>query len=226
MSLESIQNYCAKENFSGNTHIQCVPIQWVESFPDFAKDGHNFSTQITLKAGKVWLLFPCAHDSIDFDEKENPTSQGNLTYPVIKGFVPNDTPSISSVLNSAKSNEWIVILYYKTGEAKVIGSLDVPARFKSSFANKGSLNSGKGYNIEFFSVSPAKSFFVQELPDPNNVGCAPVIITNSSNSYTEIVPSGGSLTLPDNTFNIIVNGTLQQSLTIPDQEDATINITA
>ena len=173
MSLESIQSYCQKENFAGNTHIQCVPIQWVDNFPDFAKDGHNFSNQITLKPGKVWLLFPCAADTIDFKEDERSGAHGSVITPTITGFVPNDTPQIASVLNSAKANQWIVILYYKTGEAKVIGSLDIPARFSSSFNNRGSLNSGKGYDIEFYSQSSAKSFFVDEIPDPNIVGCFP-----------------------------------------------------
>jgi len=51
-------------------------------------------------------------------------------------------------------------------------------------------------------------------------------VTNSTGSYNENVPSGGSLTLPDITFVVNVNGTLNQTVTLPSQENNTININA
>ena len=51
-------------------------------------------------------------------------------------------------------------------------------------------------------------------------------VTNSTGSYNESVPSGGSLELPDITFVVNVNGTLNQTLTLPSQENNTINITS
>lgn len=208
MSLQSIQSYCGKKNFAGNTHIQCVPIQWIDAFPDFAKDGHNISEQITLKAGKNWLVFPCVPDTLDFRERERSGNHGSEITPTISGFLPGDTPSIASVLNSAKANQWIVILYYKTGEAKLVGSPDYPARFGSSFNNRGELNSGKGYEIEFYSQSAVKSFFVEETPDPFATVCQPVTIQNaqSSPSYSHIIASGDTFVLPKEDIN--VNGVL------------------
>jgi len=208
MSLESIQNYCFKENFSGNTHIKCVPVDWVKDYPEFAKDGHNFSNSINLKLGRNWLLFPCAYDTIDFKERERSSSHGVRNEPSISGFLPNDTPDIASVLNSSKASEWIVILFYKTGEAKVVGSLDFPARFSSNFNNKGSLKSGKGYDIEFLSASPVKSFFTGEIPEEMEDVCLPVTVENATTapSYSEIINSGSTLILPKE--NILVNGVL------------------
>ena len=56
--------------------------------------------------------------------------------------------------------------------------------------------------------------------------CTPATVTNSTGTYTESVPSGGSLELPDINFVVNVNGTLNQTVTLPSQENNTINITA
>lgn len=222
MSLQSIQNYCHQENFAGNTHIECVPIDWIENYPEFTKDGHNFSTSIDLKFGKEWLLFPCVPETLDFQERERIGSHGVSDTPTISGFLPGDTPKIAEVLNSAFANQWVVILYYKTGEAKVIGSPDYPARFLSSLNNRGNLNSGKGYDIEFFSEGNFKSFFLEgNLPVPSGP-CAPASVANAVNSptYTDTVASGSVLYLPKE--QITVNGDLL--VTKNSVEDYNVNV--
>jgi len=206
MSLQSIQNYCHQENFAGNTHIECVPIEWILSYPEFSKDGHNFSEAIELIPSKEWLLFPCVPESLDFQDRERSSSHGIIDTPTISGFLPGDTPMISSVLNTSKATQWVVILYYATGEAKVIGSPDYPARFSSSLNNRGNLNSGKGFDIEFYSEGDFKSFFLNETPSQSTNTCLPAIIYNDSISptYTQSIASGGNLYLPKE--NITVNG--------------------
>lgn len=188
MKLKDIQPYCSRENFAGNTHIKCVPIEWIEEFPEFLDFGHNYVDEIKLKSGRDWLTFPCAIDSIDFEDKERVTSQGTITTGTINGFIPGDTPDIAMVLNDSKAYEWVVVLHYKTGEMKVLGSLDYPARFTSSLSNRGALNNGKGYNFEFWSSSGVKSCFYLK---PKEVKPLPFFYINADLilSYRQINPN-------------------------------------
>lgn len=54
---------------------------------------------------------------------------------------------------------------------------------------------------------------------------SPVTVHNSDDSFSQTVACGGDLELDDVTFIINVNGVLNQTLTIPSQVDATLNIT-
>jgi hypothetical protein len=52
-----------------------------------------------------------------------------------------------------------------------------------------------------------------------------VIVRNSDNSYSVNVNCGTTFTLPDDTYNIFVNGVLNNNFTYPSIKDLTINIT-
>ena len=189
MSLQSIQSYCGQINFAGNTHIKCVPVEWVEDYPEFVSEEHNYQNAITLKAGKQWLVVPCAVDSIDFKEDENESAQGKLMLSSISGFIPQDTPQVTSVTNSMRAKNWVVVIQYKTGEAKTIGTPITPARFTSSFKNDGKLSGSKGYAIKFTSASSIKSFFVEAPAMPINPNCQDAEI-EINGQFTVLAPSG------------------------------------
>ena len=56
---------------------------------------------------------------------------------------------------------------------------------------------------------------------PSN--CLDAFVQNSDGSYSEFVPSGGTLILPDTTYNFIVNG-VTTSVTVPSLTSETFNI--
>jgi hypothetical protein len=53
--------------------------------------------------------------------------------------------------------------------------------------------------------------------------CPSAFVQNSDGSYSEFVPSGSTLILPDTTYNFIVNG-VTTSVTVPSLTDETFNI--
>lgn len=55
--------------------------------------------------------------------------------------------------------------------------------------------------------------------------CADATIENSDASYTNTVASGGTLVLADTTYNVYVNGVLDQTVSVPTLKNETINIT-
>jgi hypothetical protein len=56
--------------------------------------------------------------------------------------------------------------------------------------------------------------------------CEDATVENSDASYTDTVASGGTLVLPDTTYNIYVNNVLDQTITVPTLKNETINISA
>jgi len=65
-------------------------------------------------------------------------------------------------------------------------------------------------------------------PYPNEGGgtttCASATVKNSNNTYTVTVASGGTLTLPDTTYNVYVDNVLENTVTVATLDNETINI--
>lgn len=57
-----------------------------------------------------------------------------------------------------------------------------------------------------------------------NTPCEPATVENSDQSFSEEIAPGDTLVLEDTTFNIYVNGVLEDSSTLPSMVDNTINI--
>jgi hypothetical protein len=57
-------------------------------------------------------------------------------------------------------------------------------------------------------------------------GCAGGTVINSDGSYSLAVPSGSTTQIPDETYDIYVNGVFDQSVTLPTLGNNTLNITA
>lgn len=56
--------------------------------------------------------------------------------------------------------------------------------------------------------------------------CASATVENSDATYSTTVDSGGSLVLPDTTYQIYVDGVLEDTVTLPSLSNNTINIIA
>ena len=72
--------------------------------------------------------------------------------------------------------------------------------------------------------------FIETLPSGSIYDyistCADATIENSDATYTANVASGGNLVLPDETYEIYVNGVFDSSVTLPTLGTNTLNITA
>ena len=58
----------------------------------------------------------------------------------------------------------------------------------------------------------------------DTVNCEDATVKNSDESYVQTVASGDTLILPDTTYNVYVDGILQNSIEVPTLKDETINI--
>lgn len=62
------------------------------------------------------------------------------------------------------------------------------------------------------------------ISPPPSVTCEDATVENSDASYSDTVASGGTLILPDETYNVYLNGVLQSTTTSPALKTETINI--
>jgi hypothetical protein len=54
--------------------------------------------------------------------------------------------------------------------------------------------------------------------------CAPALVTNSNESFSELIQSGGAFVLEDQTISVFVEDELQETIEVPAMEDFDINI--
>jgi hypothetical protein len=84
--------------------------------------------------------------------------------------------------------------------------------------------------VEYLTAGPIQSGTIPSggsetivVPDPG--ACANSTVENSNATYTDSVVSGGTLVLPDTTFDIYVNGVFNTTFDQPTLDTNTINIT-
>jgi hypothetical protein len=73
--------------------------------------------------------------------------------------------------------------------------------------------------------NPLGSVTFPVYTDPNidiTSYCLPATVENSNATYSDTVISGGTLVLPDTTFDIYVNGVFNQSVTLPTLDNANV----
>jgi hypothetical protein len=65
---------------------------------------------------------------------------------------------------------------------------------------------------------------VSIAPNPPDNPCPTSTITNSNGSFNEIIASGAMFVLPDTTYNVYVDGFLENSIEVATLDNETINI--
>ena len=91
------------------------------------------------------------------------------------------------------------------GNALSGGSLDVP--------------------VEYENGTPVGTIVGGIVEIPNPVTCADATVENSDQSYSDTVASGGTLVLPDTSYDVYLNGNLKSSFSLITLKNDNINIT-
>jgi hypothetical protein len=94
------------------------------------------------------------------------------------------------------------------------GTVCLPASYIVEYATAGPIQSG---------TIPSGGSETIVVPDPGV--CADGTVENSNATYTDTVPSGGTLVLPDTDYDIYVNGLFNTTVSLPTLDTNTINIT-
>jgi len=110
------------------------------------------------------------------------------------------------------------------------GTADIIAPDSSITVNGnafGNALSGGLFNVpvQYQNTTPVGTIMggVVEIPDP--ITCADATVENSDQSYSDTVASGGTLVLPDTSYDVYLNGNLKSSFSLITLKNDNINIT-
>jgi len=133
---------------------------------------------------------------------------------LVVGFQPTDCSKIYLVQNGymSRDNDSALWNYSMVFETKYLLVEDIETEE----------NSEGPFLSDITFIYNVNDTEIVEIPGT----CEPVNIFNSDSSFFETIVSGGTLELPDDSFNIYVNGVLDQSFTIPSIQGLTVNISA
>lgn len=139
--------------------------------------------------------------------------------------IQKDRANINTILSDTNLILNDLQLYFKDGEDLGIDVIGTPTM---SPLNNFDLDYVAGWLMTItFEVN---QFSVCEIPmtpfTPVPNVCDPVTVKNADSSYLQIVQSGSSLTLPNTTYNINVNGVFNQTVNLITLKDEVININA
>ena len=135
-----------------------------------------------------------------------------------------------------KVNSCIIDKFYERGADEVAGHI-MKINFRINDSNSICNLPLSGYDFDGNYTSSCEPVLIYEnniLVDSVPSGgtysytlptCEDATVTNSNNSYTDTVASGGTLVLPDTTVNVYVNNVLDQSVTFATLSNQIINIT-
>lgn len=99
---------------------------------------YNFNfANIVLGAGKAWRDFYTTPGSIEFTEKSSKTADGVFYATELKQFYPDTDPSSDLLIKRLEHQKLIIRVIFSTGDNRIIGNLDSPARIKSDIDSTG-----------------------------------------------------------------------------------------
>lgn len=112
-----------------------------------------------------------------------------------------------------------VIFSTQTGSCAA-ATVEVNGNLFDTVASGGTLD----VPVEYANGTPVGTIVAGVVEIPNPIVCADATVENTDLSYLTTVASGGTLVLPDTTYNFYVNNILKDTQTIPSLKNETFEI--
>jgi hypothetical protein len=142
-------NACTAENAGGIAKIECLPIEWILSFPLYVTENNEMNTAITLKGGFSWLPIPILVESAGYKEDQSNSDHKSLYNALLSANVPKDISNVSALFNRLRRHRFIVRYTDKNGFVKIVGTPTYPLAFLSKLSTGNSLSQLNGHTITF-----------------------------------------------------------------------------
>jgi hypothetical protein len=116
----------------------------------------KITTAISIQNGASWLIGLAIDNTLDYEEKEEKSTHGNIYTPILKGAVPKLTPEYLTLFEEMSNDRFVVIHTDNNGYKYVLGTKDEGLIFvfdRKSSPNAAGMN---GHNFQF-SVSRAST---------------------------------------------------------------------
>jgi|GEM_PF-4903027 hypothetical protein len=135
--------------------IQYLPIADISTYPNGILN-NLLKSQIGLKAGKAWFSAP-VFPKISWSESQKNSKEGVLFDQNIQTRLPNFNQNIKDELQEMALHRFIVIVPLRLGVNVLIGSLDQPLSFSSSFASGDDFQGFPSHSLIFTGQTLRKS---------------------------------------------------------------------
>jgi hypothetical protein len=164
ISLDHDEAAC---NMAGiSTVIYVIRVDDIESFPTLAgttADGLvTYDGDFVLKSNKYWDTYYSTQQMGELKSEVAGPRDGEFFNITASFFYPNTSKEAIGMANQFKNADVIVIVkeFSGSGQMRVVGSMELPARIKPSENSGKAFADQKGitFNIEAFSCSPAKVY--------------------------------------------------------------------
>ena len=157
--LNSIGSSCGETNLSGIPFFEYLPIEWIESFPEFIDDDNTITTAVVVIPGKQWLTMDQIIKSIDYREPQRDSPQKPFYNQIFNVDVSQDIPEKNNQFNIMKNHRFIIRYTNSNGYVKLLGSPEYPFKFKADLNSGKKTGSFSGHKIKFESQNPQKAPF-------------------------------------------------------------------
>ena len=157
--LGGIDTPCGTPNIAGIAKLEYLPIDWIESFPEFLSEFNEIINEISVIADKDWILMTAIQDTLEFKEEQTDSNQTEYFTASVNGSVSMDTTSTNAQLNLMRRLKFILKYTDKNGNIKIVGTPDFPLSFSSGTSTGSNSTQLNGYSFIFKGKIKEKSPF-------------------------------------------------------------------
>lgn len=159
MSLQSLNDYCAKKNSSGVLTFEYVPTAWIDpsAYERIVSSTNNWQFNIPFTQGG-WLTAGVIAEPRKklWRENQRPTPQGPTYNQTVSGITPKVQPSITGEFAKMAHYRYLLRVTDKNDQVWILGTIDEPFEFSaaSTTGNNGGPNQ---YDIQFTSTTSKRA---------------------------------------------------------------------
>lgn len=135
------------DNIGGNFKIKIAYTEQVQEIPGTYNGAiHN---DVAMKPGGRWFDVYCTEESIDFKDVQSDSDHGDFFNKTVTGFIPKDRADAIEFVEALKNRPIIIDLLDNNEVRKLVGTVEEPMYFKSSFESKDQVSGRAGTTITF-----------------------------------------------------------------------------
>lgn len=143
-----ISNFPTKAAYNpgGYASFKFIPLINVISFP--AITNHVISTAISISGS--WLQGYSTYETLSFKEDLVKSGHGESYSSVLSGFVPGESAELAQLLYAMEQMKWFIVqISNSKNKIRILGSIQNPLEFSSSFSSGDQRSDVKGSNFKF-----------------------------------------------------------------------------
>lgn len=134
--MNNFTQFDLHEILGGASDFEFIPVTDVSAIP-LPVDG-IITDAITLVSGKQWFTGYASQGSLQLDESREETAAGNVNNVTVKGFYPDISSEMLSILEQMIPYRYLVQVTDMMGNVRLCGSLTEPLTFSFMRSTKSS----------------------------------------------------------------------------------------